>query len=215
MNKPDPAFLPVSDVPPKFTPDHRVNYDWINWAQQQFVYKETFVPYSTLTIVSVFFEGFHLADGTSACVNPLNYNQVIGHDIATKNAQQAAQDKLWELCGWELHNFIKQTNQLVDPSKLPQKATAALDRYPALRELQTALDTYNGKVVSQRQHEENLQGIRNVGKAFNGHTIYCLGNDYLIILSTSDVNGQQFLYITVSDAVMYELEQLRLDVLSE
>lgn len=217
-NPANPAFLPVPEVkelPPKFTPDNRVNYDWITWAQSQFVCEATYVPHSTLTIVSVFFEGFHLADGTSSCVDPLNYNQVIGHDIATKNALQAAQNKLWELCGWELHNHLKQTNKLVDPSKLPNKSNSAYSRYPALRQLESALASYNGTTISQRSHEANLALIGNTGKAFNGHPIYMLGNAYRIILSASDVNGQQFLYIDVPEMAMYELEQLRLDSFAE
>lgn len=199
------------ELTPKFTPDGRVNYEYVQEETAKLVFEVTHVPYSTLTIVSVFYEGFHLANGTSACVNPLNYNQDTGHEIATRNAREAAVNKLWELFGWELHNYLKQVGQLVDPSQLPKKSNDSIRAgYPALLELQQALDTYNGQLISQSRHDANTLRLKDSGKKFAGHTIYFLdnGGPHYIILSTSDSAGQSYLYIAVTEPMLYQLQEM-------
>lgn len=58
---------------------------------------------STLTICSVFLpNGFNLAIGTASCVAKANFNKDIGEQIALNKAMALAEDKLWELLGWEL-----------------------------------------------------------------------------------------------------------------
>lgn len=62
---------------------------------------------STTTLVHAFLDGdFYLATGVSACVSVANFDANIGRDIATANAESAAQDKLWELEGYALRERL-------------------------------------------------------------------------------------------------------------
>lgn len=57
----------------------------------------------TSTFVHAYLDDkFYLATGHSACVDPANFNEKIGYDIARKNASLKAHDKLWELEGYAL-----------------------------------------------------------------------------------------------------------------
>lgn len=64
---------------------------------------------STTTLVHAFLDGdFYLATGVSACVSVANFDASIGRNIATANAESAAQDKLWELEGYALRDRLAQ-----------------------------------------------------------------------------------------------------------
>lgn len=72
----------------------------------------TFVPEhrpggSTSTFVHAFLDGkFFLTTGHSACVDPANYREAIGLEIATNNARATATQKLWELEGYRLYRQL-------------------------------------------------------------------------------------------------------------
>lgn len=66
------------------------------------------------TFVHAFLDGrFFLATGFSACVSPENFRAAIGEDIARKNAETAARNKLWELQGYVLYMLVQQPEQQV------------------------------------------------------------------------------------------------------
>lgn len=196
---------------PKYTNDGRVNFQFVKDAVSRLTFVTTCVEGSTVTIVSAFFEGFHIADGTSACVNPLNYNPEIGKDVATKAAIAKAEDKLWELFGWDLHNYLKETGQLYDPAQVIKKSEHSYPpHYTALLELDENLATYNGQSITQSRHDANLTRLKDSGKKFKGHTIYHMdnGGPHYIILSTSDAAGQSYLYIAVTEPMLYQIQEL-------
>jgi hypothetical protein len=56
------------------------------------------LPDSTTTVCQITLENGYTLIGTSACVDPTNYNQAIGEKIAFDNAFE----KLWDLEGYLL-----------------------------------------------------------------------------------------------------------------
>lgn len=54
-------------------------------------------------------DGFSIADGFSACVDPKNFDLQIGGEIATKNCATAAYAKLWEFEGYRLSRSLNET----------------------------------------------------------------------------------------------------------
>lgn len=68
----------------------------------------THIPNTTTTIAVVFDkDGFSLAVGHSACVDPANFNAELGEEYACKDAVNKARDKLWELEGYLLAKSAK------------------------------------------------------------------------------------------------------------
>ena len=68
----------------------------------------THIPNTTTTIAVVFDkDGFSLAVGHSACVDPANFNAELGKEYACKDAVNKARDKLWELEGYLLAKSAK------------------------------------------------------------------------------------------------------------
>lgn len=62
---------------------------------------------STTTFAHAFLDGeFYLATGKSACISKENFDAEIGMDIAMKNAEVAAREKLWELEGYALRDRL-------------------------------------------------------------------------------------------------------------
>lgn len=216
--------------PNKFTPDNKVNFAYVEAAVRDLTFKVTYVPESTLTLVSAFYEGFSLAVGQSACVNPLNYNPVIGEEIAQRNAITAATNKLWELFGWDLHKYLQETGQLFPTESLGSESKLEdSNRYPALSELAAAVANYTGTQYDAAAHDAKLLGLRDTGKVYNGHSIYSViggFHNYIILGSTkpvdssgndtTDVNAGSvavYTYITVSEPAMYQLHQKELDAI--
>ena len=64
---------------------------------------------STRIICMAALDGFIIADGFSACVDPRNFDMGIGTEIATKNCATAAYAKLWELEGYRLSRSLNET----------------------------------------------------------------------------------------------------------
>lgn len=59
---------------------------------------------TTSTVVHAFLDGrFHLASGHSACLNPDDFDAVLGTEIATKRCRAAVMDKLWEMEGYRAY----------------------------------------------------------------------------------------------------------------
>lgn len=59
--------------------------------------------HGTTTVCQVVLpNGFSVAMGTSACVDPVNFNEALGRDYAKKDAITKAKAKLWELEGYAL-----------------------------------------------------------------------------------------------------------------
>lgn len=59
-------------------------------------------------------DGYAIADGFGACVDPENFDEEIGMKIAHKKASLAAYDKLWELEGYRLSRSLNETKESVD-----------------------------------------------------------------------------------------------------
>ena len=55
---------------------------------------------------SAYLDGFSIADGFGACVDPKNFDEEIGKKIAYKNCKLLAYDKLWELEGYRLSRSL-------------------------------------------------------------------------------------------------------------
>lgn len=68
----------------------------------------THIPDTTTTIAVVFDkDGFSLAIGHSACVDPANFDAELGAEYACKDATAKAREKLWELEGYLLAKSAK------------------------------------------------------------------------------------------------------------
>ena len=87
----------------------RVTPDQINALMSQVSYVTEQRPGDTnTTFVHAFLHGqFHLATGMSACVDPANFDEAVGIDIASRKAAALARDKLWELEGYRLYTNQK------------------------------------------------------------------------------------------------------------
>lgn len=80
---------------------------------------------TTSTFVHVFLDGvFYLASGHSACVDPSEFNAVVGEFFARKRAEEAARNKLWELYGFQLYDNLR-ANAMV-----PQEVPPPLPNFP-------------------------------------------------------------------------------------
>lgn len=86
----------------------RITQDQVNDLMARIRIDTMVLPGTTTTIASanlVSRDGsrtFSLAIGHSACVSPENFNAQIGIDLATRNAERMAKDKLWEMLGFGL-----------------------------------------------------------------------------------------------------------------
>lgn len=83
------------------TTENKVTPEQITALMARVVFKSNVE--GTSTFVHAYLDGsFYLATGHSACVDPANFNEKTGYDIARKNASLKAHDKLWELEGYAL-----------------------------------------------------------------------------------------------------------------
>ena len=63
----------------------------------------THIPDTTTTLAVLFDkDGFMLAIGYSACVDPANFDAKLGEQYACEDAERKARAKLWELEGYKL-----------------------------------------------------------------------------------------------------------------
>lgn len=80
----------------------RVSQEQIESLMAQLEYKTHIVDGTNTTMAIALFNGFSVATGQTACVDPENFNEELGRKYAIQNAENAARDKLWELEGWRL-----------------------------------------------------------------------------------------------------------------
>lgn len=70
----------------------------------------------TVTHVHVYDpEGYYLASGFSACVDPANFDAQIGQDYALKQALGNAEGKLWQLEGYHLKKELEAGRYILSP----------------------------------------------------------------------------------------------------
>ncbi len=80
----------------------------INSCEQKFHHFEG----TTTTVCALFLpDGFNLAIGHSACVDPANFDAALGKRIAASDARRAGIDKLWELEGYVLKQKLNEAEQ--------------------------------------------------------------------------------------------------------
>lgn len=71
---------------------------------------------TTSTFVHAFLDGkFHLATGKSACVDPENFDAVIGATIARDHCATSARHKVWELEGYRLYQQLRDAELIAKP----------------------------------------------------------------------------------------------------
>ena len=81
----------------------KVEYSHIQMLLNSLEYKFTRVGDTTVTGCWAFLpNGFQVAYGESACVDPANFDFELGKKYAQERCQQAATNKLWELEGYLL-----------------------------------------------------------------------------------------------------------------
>ena len=82
---------------------NKVSPDHISTMHDSLTYTFSRIGESTVTVCCAFLpNGFQVATGESACVDPTNYDQELGEKYAKERAANAAKDKLWELEGYLL-----------------------------------------------------------------------------------------------------------------
>lgn len=82
------------------------------YSQLEFIYGKVS---ETRIMCSALLNGFVIADGFSACIDPKNFDEQIGMQIASKKCSMAAYDKFWELEGYRLARSLN-----ADPSAAPK-----------------------------------------------------------------------------------------------
>ena len=80
----------------------RITLDRIKQLMAGVDYKVRVIDGTTTTHAVAMLDGFSLAVGMSACVDPANFNAELGEKYAILDAEKKAQDKLWELEGYAL-----------------------------------------------------------------------------------------------------------------
>lgn len=80
----------------------RVTLEEINALMEKVDYLPYRVGDTTTVHVVAMLEGFSLAIGKTACVDPANFNMELGVKYARENAEAEARDKLWEMEGYRL-----------------------------------------------------------------------------------------------------------------
>lgn len=77
-------------------------------------YRFMVVPGTTTTICTALLDGkFTLALGMSACVDPLNFNQATGEEIAKRDATAQATEALWTMEGYRLYQRLREEPELI------------------------------------------------------------------------------------------------------
>lgn len=60
------------------------------------------VPGTTMTVCCIILKNGFTFTGTSACIDPNNFNEAIGQKISYERALEDAKSSLWKLEGWRL-----------------------------------------------------------------------------------------------------------------
>ena len=83
--------------------DNCVSHETIDALVKSLTYTYGRVGETTVTGCWSFLpNGFSVAYGQSACVDPESYNTELGQSIALKRCMEASRNKLWELEGYVL-----------------------------------------------------------------------------------------------------------------
>lgn len=83
--------------------DIKVTKAQIDAIMQGVTFHVHHIPGTTTTIATAFdTDGFSLAVGLSACVDPANFDPALGEQYACEDAEKKAIAKLWELEGYRL-----------------------------------------------------------------------------------------------------------------
>ncbi len=96
-------ILELGLTAPRITPEH------IESLMDKVEYRVHVVEGTTTTQATALLDGFSLAIGVTACVDPANFNAQLGAKYAIEKARDLASDKLWELEGYALkfHSLVK------------------------------------------------------------------------------------------------------------
>lgn len=87
--------------------ENKVTKEQIDAIMVDVTYHVYRVPDTTTTIAVAFDkDGFSLAIGLDACVDPANFDAELGVEYACKDAAAKARAKLWELEGYKLAKSI-------------------------------------------------------------------------------------------------------------
>lgn len=81
---------------------NRVSNAHIDSILQKLEYKFSLIDGLKTTVCTAIYEDFTIGFGTSACVDPANYNQELGEKYAKERAFQNAVDNIWQCEGWRL-----------------------------------------------------------------------------------------------------------------
>jgi hypothetical protein len=91
----------------------RITYQQIEALVKGLSYHTYVVPGTTTTVAAAIdATGFVVALGTSACVSPENFNEVLGRDAAISKAKTLATDELWKLEGYRLKQNLHQASKV-------------------------------------------------------------------------------------------------------
>lgn len=77
----------------------KVDYKEVNALADKLEYKFWRVPETTVTVCVALLDGFQMGVGTSGCVDPEEFNEEIGKQVAQENAHAQAKDQIWALKG--------------------------------------------------------------------------------------------------------------------
>jgi len=121
----------------------RVTLDQIKEMMKRVQYKFDQPEGTTSTFAHAFLDGeFFLASGYSACVSKENFDAELGREYAQANAEKHAQDKLWELEGYNLYrNPMKECSKACGES--PIRLVEPQEPFDHLKYEQDLIDAHN------------------------------------------------------------------------
>lgn len=95
----------------KGLPHPRVTKEYIDalFARIEFVFGKVA---ENRIMCSADLDGFSIADGFGACVDPRRFDEEIGKQIAYKNCRLKAYDELWRLEGYRLSRSLKEAGDV-------------------------------------------------------------------------------------------------------
>lgn len=103
----------------------RVTLEKIKELMCKVEYKVAVIEGTTTTHAVALLDGFSLAIGMSACVDPSNFNEELGRKYSIIDAEEKAQSKLWELEGYRL-KFSPIATTIEQIAKVAHEINAAL-----------------------------------------------------------------------------------------
>ena len=90
--------------------DIKVTKEQIDAILNESTIRVTHIPDTTTTLAVLFDkDGFMLAIGYSACVDPANFDAKLGEQYACEDATAKAREKLWELEGYHLFKSLQES----------------------------------------------------------------------------------------------------------